>query len=96
MNMLVPSGTGQAVLTIPILAPLGDMIGITRQTVVLAYHFGDGFSNLIWPTNPMLLIAIGLAGINYRSWLRFVLPIQLALMGLCIVFLMIAVNIHFT
>lgn len=96
MNMLVPSGTGQAVLTIPILAPLGDMIGITRQTVVLAYQFGDGFSNLIWPTNPMLLIAIGLAGINYRSWLRFVLPIQLVLMGLCILFLMIAVNVHFT
>ena len=96
MNMLVPSGTGQAVLTIPILAPLGDMIGVTRQTVVLAYHFGDGFSNLIWPTNPMLLIAIGLAGINYRSWFRFVLPIQMILMGLCIIFLMIAVNIHFT
>ena len=96
MNILVPSGTGQAVLTIPILAPLGDMIGVTRQTVVLAYHFGDGFSNLIWPTNPMLLIAIGLAGINYRSWLRFVLPIQAVLMALCIAFLMIAVNIHFT
>ncbi|MBI9087058.1 MAG: YfcC family protein [Desulfobacterales bacterium] len=96
MNMLVPSGTGQAVLTIPILAPLGDMIGITRQTVVLAYQFGDGFSNLIWPTNPMLLIAIGLAGINYRSWFRFVLPIQVVLMGLCILFLMIAVNIHFS
>ncbi|MBU2510819.1 TIGR00366 family protein [bacterium] len=96
MNALVPSGTGQAVLTIPILAPLGDLLGISRQTVVLAFQFGDGFSNLFWPTNAMLLIAIGLARINYREWFRFILPIQLILLILCSLTLLLAVNINFS
>jgi uncharacterized ion transporter superfamily protein YfcC len=95
MNMFVPSGTGQAVLTIPILAPLGDLVGLTRQTVVLAFQCGDGFSNLIWPTNPMLLIAIGLAGVSYREWFRFVLPMQLVLALISGLFLMLAVAINY-
>ncbi len=95
MNALVPSGTGQAVLTIPILAPLGDLLGISRQTVVLAFQFGDGFSNLFWPTNAMLLIAIGLARVNYKEWFRWVLPIQLVLLILCSLTLLLAVNINF-
>ncbi len=96
MNALVPSGTGQAVLTIPILAPLGDILGISRQTVVLAFQFGDGFSNLLWPTNAMLLIAIGLARISYKDWFRWVIPIQLILFVLCCLFLLLAVNINFS
>jgi len=95
MNFLVPSGTGQAVLTIPILAPLGDLVGLTRQTVVLAFQCGDGFSNLIWPTNPMLIIAIGLAGVNYKQWLKWIIPLQLALMGICTLFLLYAVHIDY-
>lgn len=95
INFFVPSGSGQAALTIPILAPLGDLLGISRQTVVLAYHMGDGFSNLIWPTNPLLLVALGLAKVNYKDWLRWILPIQLALMVVCIIFLIIAVNINY-
>jgi uncharacterized ion transporter superfamily protein YfcC len=95
MNLFVPSGTGQAVLTIPILAPLGDLVGLTRQTVVLAYQCGDGFSNLIWPTNPLLLIAIGLAGVSYREWFRFVIPLQVALVLISCLFLMLAVAINF-
>lgn len=96
MNFLVPSGTGQAALTIPILAPLGELIGISRQTVVLAYQFGDGFSNLIWPTNPMLLIAIGLGSVPYRTWLKWIIPIQLLLMIYSVTFLLIAVNIGYS
>jgi uncharacterized ion transporter superfamily protein YfcC len=95
MNMLVPSGTGQAVLTIPILAPLGDLIGISRQTVVLAFQFGDGFSNLIWPTNAMLLIALGLAGISYKDWFKWIWPLQIMLMLLSISFLLLAVAIGY-
>lgn len=95
MNLFVPSGTGQAVLTIPILAPLGDMIGLSRQTVVLAYQCGDGFSNLLWPTNPVLLIALGLARIRYKAWLRFIIPIQLALMAVSVGFLYLAVAIGY-
>lgn len=96
MNFLVPSGTGQAALTIPILAPLGDIIGVSRQTVILAFQFGDGFSNLIWPTNPMLLIAIGLGSVPYRTWLKWIIPIQLLLIIYSITFLLIAVHIGYS
>jgi len=96
INFFIPSGSGQAALTIPILAPLGDLIGINRQIVVLAYHMGDGFSNLIWPTNPLLLIALGLARVSYKDWFKWVLPIQLALMAVCVLFLLLAVRINCT
>ncbi|MBK05161.1 MAG: hypothetical protein CL920_25755 [Deltaproteobacteria bacterium] len=95
LNLFVPSGTGQAVLTIPILAPLGDIVGISRQSIVLAYQFGDGFSNLLWPTNPMLLIALGLAGVSYKQWLKWVLPLQLCLMAVSVGFLLLAVSIGY-
>jgi len=95
INFFIPSGSGQAVLAIPILAPLGDLLGITRQTVVLAFQFGDGFSNLLWPTNPMLLIALGLAGIQYGKWLRWVLPLQLFIFALCSAALLLAVAVGY-
>lgn len=94
-NLFVPSGTGQAVLTIPIMAPLGDLVGITRQTVVLAFQCGDGFSNLLWPTNPLLIISLGIAGISYRKWAMWILPLQLALFVVSVGFLLLAVNIGY-
>jgi uncharacterized ion transporter superfamily protein YfcC len=94
MNALVPSGSGQAVLTIPILAPLGDILEIKRQVVVLAYQFGDGFSNLLWPTNPMLLIAIGLGKVSYKAWVKWVLPIQLILLAMCSAVLLIVIQFN--
>jgi uncharacterized ion transporter superfamily protein YfcC len=96
INFFIPSGSGQAALTIPILAPLGDLIGISRQTVVLAFQMGDGFSNMIWPTNALLLIGLGLARITYKDWFKWILPVQLVLMVVCIVFLLIAVSIGYT
>jgi len=95
MNGMVPSGTGQAFLTIPILAPLGDILSISRQTVVLAYQFGDGFSNLIWPTNALLLIAIGLGKVSYRVWFRWILPIQVVLVTICSIALFVAIQINY-
>ena len=95
MNFFIPSGTGQAILTIPIMAPLADLIGITRQTVVLAYQFGDGFSNIIWPTNPLVHIAIGLGGISYKDWLKWIAPIQFCLFIVSCLFLLLAVMIHY-
>ncbi|MBU2646693.1 AbgT family transporter, partial [bacterium] len=92
INFFVPSGSGQAALTIPILAPLGDLIGVSRQTVVLAFQMGDGFSNMLWPTNPFLMIGLGFAGIRYTTWLKWSLPIHLLVMLVCIGFLLIAVN----
>lgn len=96
INFFIPSGSGQAALTIPILAPLGDLIGISRQTVVLAFQMGDGFSNMIWPTNALLLIGLGLARVSYKDWFKWILPVQLVLMGVCIVFLLIAVSINYS
>ncbi len=95
INLAVPSGTGQAVLTIPVLAPLGDLIGLSRQTVVLAYQCGDGFSNMLWPTNPLLLIALGLAGVSWREWFRWILPLQLLLAAASVGLLLLAVAIGY-
>lgn len=95
INLAVPSGTGQAVLTIPVLAPLGDLIGLSRQTVVLAFQCGDGFSNMLWPTNPLLLIALGLAGVSWRDWFRWILPLQVALFAASVAVLLLAVAIGY-
>lgn len=72
-NFLVPSGSGQAAVTMPLIAPLSDMLGITRQTAVIAFQLGDGFTNLLWPTAVMAGLAI--ADIPYTKWLRFFMPL---------------------
>ena len=75
INFFIPSGSGKAVLTMPLLAPLSDLIGISRQTMVLAYQFGDGWTNLCIPTSPVTIAVIGLAKISYQKWLKFVWPL---------------------
>lgn len=60
----------------PILAPLGDILGVTRQVAVLAFQFGDGITNSISPIQPTLMAAIGLAGVPYEKWVKFVWPIM--------------------
>ncbi len=80
INFLVPSGSGQAALTMPIMAPLADLVGISRQTAVLAFQFGDGFSNMIIPTSAVLMGVLSLADISWEKWARWVLPLQIILM----------------
>jgi uncharacterized ion transporter superfamily protein YfcC len=80
LNFFIPSGSGQAFATMPIMAPIGDLVGITRQVAVLAYQFGDGFTNMIVPTNPVLMGILGLAGIPYDRWFRFIAPLMLKLL----------------
>jgi len=75
VSFVVPSGTGQAVLTIPILAPLGDIVGVTRQTVVLAYQFGDSFSNVLSPNVGYFIAALSAVNIPWTKWAKFVLPL---------------------
>lgn len=91
LNFFVPSGSGQAALTMPIMAPLADLVGVTRQTAVLAYQMGDGFTNLIVPTNPVLIGAISLGGVPWDRWARFMLPLQGVLFALGLATLAIAV-----
>lgn len=90
INFFVPSGSGQAALTIPIMAPLSDLLGITRQTAVLAFQLGDGIANLVVPTFGVLLAALSIAGISYGRWLKWVMPYFLILVGLGIIFVAIA------
>lgn len=80
LNLFIPSGSGQAYVTMPLMAPVGDIIGVTRQIAVLAYQFGDGFSNMIIPTNAVLMGIIGMAGVPYNLWFRFCWPLLLKLM----------------
>ncbi|MCF8241696.1 MAG: TIGR00366 family protein [Melioribacteraceae bacterium] len=79
INFFVPSGSGQAALTMPIMAPLGDLVGVSRQTAVLAFQFGDGFSNLIIPTSAVTMGVLTLAEVPWEKWARWMLPLQLLL-----------------
>jgi uncharacterized ion transporter superfamily protein YfcC len=76
-NFFVPSGSGQAALTMPIMAPLADILGISRQTAVLAYQFGDGFTNVIIPTSAVTIAALGMAKVPWERWARWVAPLIL-------------------
>jgi uncharacterized ion transporter superfamily protein YfcC len=95
MNLLVPSGSGQAFVTMPIMAPLGDLVGVSRQVAVLAYQFGDGFLNMIIPTNVILMSIIGIAGVPYDRWVRFIAPLVLKLVVAGAVTLAVAVEIGY-
>ncbi len=79
MDFFIGSGSAKAFLVMPIIIPLTDMIGVTRQTAVLAYCFGDGFSNLLFPTNPTLMIALGLTVVSYPKWIKWSIKIQLVI-----------------
>jgi uncharacterized ion transporter superfamily protein YfcC len=77
INFFVHSASGQAMLTMPVMAPLADVIGVTRQTAVLAFQFGEGWINPILPTSGVTMGVLGLAGISWEKWFKWMLPIQI-------------------
>ncbi|MCK5467807.1 MAG: YfcC family protein [Cyclobacteriaceae bacterium] len=77
MNFFIPSGSGQAYVTMPLMAPIADLTGVSRQIAVLAYQFGDGFTNMLVPTNAVLMGIIGIAGIPYDRWFKFIIPLMI-------------------
>ena len=81
LHLPVPSYSGQAVLTMPILAPLSDLIGISRQVCVLAYQYGAVMMDLLIPTNGSLMAVIAIAGISFDKWFKFALKLVLVIMG---------------
>jgi uncharacterized ion transporter superfamily protein YfcC len=92
----VPSVSGQAVLTMPVLVPMSDLIGLSRQVVVLAYQYGAGLTDLMTPTNGALMGVTAAAGVKYGDWLAFALPVYLGLLalgGLAIVVAIVAIRI---
>ena len=71
MNFFIPSGSAKAFMLIPLIVPMAQIFGISTQLCVLAFAFGDGFSNVLYPTNPALLISLGLADISYSDWFKW-------------------------
>ncbi len=86
ITVFVPSSSGEAALTMPVLAPLGDLVGINRDSLVLAYQFGNGLTNLISPTNGLLLAGLAIARIRFSQWFKVILPFFLAAWPLAAVF----------
>ena len=93
MNFFISSGSAKAFMLIPLIVPMAEIFGISTQLCILAFAFGDGFSNVLYPTNPALLIGLGLADISYTKWFRWswkfqalnlVLTSALLLLGLVI------------
>ncbi len=79
VHVPVPSTSGQAVLTMPLLVPLSDLIGLSRQVTVLAYQYGAGLCELLTPTNGALMAMLAASGVRYETWIRFVGPVLAAL-----------------
>jgi len=71
MNFFIPSGSAKAFMLIPLIVPMAQIFGISTQLCIVAFAFGDGFSNVLYPTNPALLISLGLAGVSYGDWFKW-------------------------
>ena len=95
IELFVASGSAKAFLIMPIILPIADLIGVTRQVAVTAYCFGDGFSNMAYPTNPVLLISLGLAMISYPKWLKWTAPLWGAILVVTALFIGLGVAIKF-
>ncbi|MGK7396398.1 MAG: YfcC family protein [Candidatus Cyclobacteriaceae bacterium M3_2C_046] len=91
LNFFLPSGSGQAALTMPVMAPLSDLLEISRQTAVLAFQFGDGISNLVIPTSGVTMGVLGISKIPYQKWLTWIWPLMLILVALAMVLLLLPV-----
>ena len=95
LNFFIPSGSGQAYVTMPIMAPIADIVGVTRQVAVLAYQMGDGFMNMIVPTNAVLMGILGICGIPFGRWFRFIWPLMAMLLVLGCATMIVAVLIGY-
>lgn len=94
-NFFVASGSGQAALTMPLMAPLADIVGVSRQTSVLAFQLGDGLTNLIIPTSASLIGCLGVVKCDWVTWVKFVWKFQLSLALLAIASMVVAVQIGY-
>jgi uncharacterized ion transporter superfamily protein YfcC len=90
IHVPVPSVSGQAVLTLPVLVPLSDLIGLSRQVTVLAYQYGAGLCDLLTPTNGALMAVLAAAGVRYEAWVKLAFPLYLVLIALAVLALVAA------
>jgi len=82
-----------SLLTLPVLVPLSDLIGLSRQMTVLAYQYGAGLTNLLWPTNGALMAMLAAAGVSFDAWLRFAVPMLVDLFVLAAVAIGVGVTV---
>ncbi len=94
-NFFIGSGSAKAFIIIPILNPIFDLTNISRQLEVLAFQLGDGFSNMFYPTNAVLLVALGLAGFSYSKWFKWTVLLQLVVIVMSIIFLYIGLKVGY-
>ncbi len=92
-NFFIPSGSGQAFVTMPIMSPLATLTDVPQQTAVLAYQFGDGFTNMIVPTSALVMGALALGKVPYASWFRFIGPLLLKLFAVAAVMLVLSMHV---
>ena len=95
LHFPIPSYSGQAILTMPILTPLADLIGLSRQVCVLAYQYGAITMDMIVPTNGALMAVLALAGIKYNQWIKFIIKPTLLILGIAAIAILIAVHIRY-
>ena len=94
INFVIPSGSGQAAATMPLMFPIGQMIGLTDQTSILAFQVGDGITNLIYPTLGALMAMCGIARVPFGQWVKFAIKVVLGVYVVSWFFLLIAVKIN--
>lgn len=95
INVVLTSGSGQAAAVMPIMIPLADLLGVTRQTCILSFNFGDGFCNYILPTSTALMGILGAANVPYDRWVRFMWKVFLTWLAVGAVLVVIAQMIHY-
>jgi len=95
LNFFIPSASGQALVTMPLLVPLSDLLGVSRQVAVFTFIIGDGLSNMIIPTNGFLMAVLGIAGVPFERWFKFIIPLFLVLVIVGSTFLTIALFINY-
>mgnify|MGYP003294199254 CR=1 FL=1 len=95
MNFFIPSGSAKAILLMPLIVPIAQVFDISAQLCIVAFAFGDGFSNVFYPTNPVLLISLGLANVSYGKWAKWSMKFQLANLILTMVILLVGLAIGY-
>lgn len=95
INFFIPSGSGKAVITMPIMLPMADIVGISKQTAILAYQLGDGLTNIIYPTVGVVLIALAFGKVPFDRWFKFTILLVVKLLILSAIFLFIAIKINY-
>lgn len=95
LNIIIPSGSAKAALTIPMMAEFSDIIGVSRQLTVLAFQFGDGFTNMITPTSGVLIGVLGVAKVPYAKWVKFIWPFIIGLIIIGFILLLLPLYLNF-